>query len=50
MADWGTDRRVRSPWARLKEQRFTNADIVLVLGALAITCFVGALSGAALLH
>lgn len=50
MADWGFDRRARSAWSRLKEDRFTNVDIVLALGALAITCFVGVLSGAALIR
>ena len=50
MTDFGADQRNRSPWARLKEERFTNVDVVLMLGALAITCFVGVLSGAALLN
>jgi hypothetical protein len=38
----------RSAWARLTEERFTNVDLIVVLGALVITCLVGALSGAAL--
>jgi hypothetical protein len=50
MADFGADRRVRSSWARLKEDRFTNVDVVLVLGALAITGLVAVLSGAWLLR
>jgi hypothetical protein len=37
-----------SLWARLREERFTNVDLVVVLGALLITGFVGAISGAAL--
>ena len=41
----GTGRRL-SYWARLTEERFTNVDLVLVLGALAITSLVGALCGA----
>lgn len=35
-------------WSRLKEERFTNVDLLVVLGALAITGVVGALSGAVL--
>ena len=49
MADLHADRRHHtSVWARLKEERFTNVDLIVVLGALLITGFVGALSGAAL--
>jgi hypothetical protein len=47
-ADFDPDRGHSSLWARLKEERFTNVDLIVVLGALLITGFVGALSGAAL--
>ncbi len=44
-SDLGPGRRRGSLWARLKEERFTNVDLVVVLGALVITSLVGALSG-----
>ena len=44
-SDLGSQLRRGSLWARLKEERFTNVDLVLVLGALAITSLIGALSG-----
>jgi hypothetical protein len=47
-ADLQPGHRRGSLWARLKEERFTNVDLLVVLGALVITGFVGALSGAAL--
>ena len=40
----------RSPWTSLLEARFTNADVMMLVCALLMTGFVGALSGAALLH
>ena len=45
-ADLGPRR--RSLWARLKQERLTNIDLLVVLGALVVTGFVGAVSGAAL--
>jgi hypothetical protein len=42
------DPRRSSIWARLKEERFTNVDLMLVMGALVITSLIGALSGVAL--
>jgi hypothetical protein len=48
MADLGAGRERPSAWQRLTEERFTNVDIMLVLGALLITCFVGAISGVTL--
>ena len=40
----------RSPWMSLLEDRFTNADVVMLVCALLMTGFVGALSGMAHLH
>jgi hypothetical protein len=49
MADFRADEVGRSSlWARLREERFTNVDLVVVMGALVITSLVGALSGAVL--
>lgn len=48
MAHLGADHDRRSAWARLTEERFTNIDLIVVLGALVITSFVGAISGVAL--
>jgi hypothetical protein len=48
-AGMDTDRARGSLWSRLKEERFTNVDLVLVLGALVITALIGALSGVALM-
>ena len=48
MAHLQTDHDRRSAWTRLREERFTNVDLIVVLGALMITGFVGALSGVAL--
>ncbi len=42
--------RRRSLFAGLLEDRFTNIDLVVVLAALMITGFIGALSGVALAH
>ena len=39
----------RSPWADLLEQRFTNADLVVVLAALVLTGLIGALTGVSLM-
>ena len=44
-ADTRPDRGRGSLWSRLKEERFTNVDLLLVLGALVITGFVGAVTG-----
>ncbi len=33
----------------LREDRFTNVDIVMVIGALLMAAFIGALAGATLL-
>ena len=43
------NRRKGSIWDRLKEERFTNVDLMVVLGALVITGLIGAISGIALL-
>jgi hypothetical protein len=48
-AGLGPDRGKVTLWRRLKEERFTNVDLLVVLGALVITGVVGALSGALLL-
>ena len=48
-AGMDTDRPHGTLWSRLKEERFTNVDLVLVLGALVITALIGALSGVALM-
>ncbi len=39
----------RAPWAGLLEQRFTNADLVVVLAALVLTSLIGALTGVSLI-
>ncbi len=43
-ADW------RRAWSEWSEDRFTNSDIVMFVGAFLITGFIGALTVAALLH
>ncbi len=40
----------RRPWTSLLEDRFTNADVVMLVCALLMTGFVGVLSAAAHLH
>ncbi len=51
MAELGIDTASarRPPWADLLEQRFTNADLVVVLAALVITSLIGVLTGLALI-
>ena len=40
----------RRAWSELSEDRFTNSDIVMFVGAFVITGLIGALTVAALLH
>jgi hypothetical protein len=47
-ADLGPGHGRNSLWSRLKEERFTNVDLLLVLGALMITGFIGAVTGVSL--
>ena len=39
----------RWPWSRLSEASVTNIDVVMMIGAVVITLFVGVLVGAALI-
>jgi hypothetical protein len=51
MTDFGLGRppHRRWPWAGLIEARFTNIDVIVLLGAVLITGIIGAVSGVALL-
>ena len=40
----------RGLFAGLKEERFTNADLIVVLAALVVTGLIGALSGISLTY
>ncbi len=50
MTDFGAQQGRRGLFAGLLEDRFTNVDLIVVLAALVITCFIGALSGASLVN
>ena len=50
MSDLGARTGRRGLFAGLKEERFTNADLIVVLAALAVTCLIGALSGISLAY
>ena len=49
MTDLASPKARRAPWTHLLEDRFTNIDIVMFVGALALVSVIGALSGASLM-
>jgi len=48
MTDFGAHHGRRGLFAGLREERFTNVDLVVVIAALVITALIGALSGISL--
>ncbi len=50
MSDLGARGGRRGLFAGLREDRFTNVDLIVVLAALAVTGLVGALSGISLAY
>jgi hypothetical protein len=50
MSDLGARSRRRGLFSGLLEERFTNVDLIVVVGALVITGVIGALSGISLVY
>jgi hypothetical protein len=50
MSDLGARSGRRGLFSGLLEERFTNVDLILVLGALVITGVIGAVSGISLVY